>query len=423
MIKINNFENTNSFEGFVSEAEKELKKLDIFISPSNFVRQNTSRQKEKTSIEKVKFTALNYTKNILPGFNDFLNQAEKISSTTTIFINTVRGKFMSKEREDFLAQGSQLLEELLGNQAEYQTELKRDPSLVDAIQSNVDILSDSIASNSKLSKPIKQKTQEFRQGVKEYILMTAALIEKGKFEDVSQVVSSIQAGENEKRKIELLLNGYKKLSFSMETVRVTVDFFSIANKNIVDQVRSVSRSSPEFSDLMLKNAVLIYELTGFLIEYLENFGISGIEDIEKVRKDIENQLNQTEKAIDEIEQDKDLDADPQLKTRIIENNTERKAILNIIRQKWSSFEGGITKNKDSINSTITKLVPNLKIRQKDARIQVMTLELVQLTRAFQSNIDLANTFADVKQLELAPLTADDVRQLLGLEGARALKSS
>jgi hypothetical protein len=301
--------------------------------------------------------------------------------------------------------------------------LKRDPSLVDAIQSNVDILSDSIASNSKLSKPIKQKTQEFRQGVKEYILMTAALIEKGKFEDVSQVISSIQAGENEKRKIELLLNGYKKLSFSMETVRVTVDLFSIANKNIVDQVRSVSRSSPEFSDLMLKNAVLIYELTGFLIEYLENFGISGIEDIEKVRKDIENQLNQTEKAIDEIEQDKDLDADPQLKTRIIENNAERKAILNIIRQKWSSFEGGITKNKDSINSTITKLVPNLKIRQKDARIQVMTLELVQLTRAFQSNIDLANTFADVKQLELAPLTADDVRQLLGLEGARALKSS
>jgi hypothetical protein len=53
----------------------------------------------------------------------------------------------------------------------------------------------------------------------------------------------------------------------------------------------------------------------------------------------------------------------------------------------------------------------------------MTLELVQLTRAFQSNIALAETFADLKKLELAPLTADDVRQLLGLETARSLKSS
>jgi|LakMenE01Jun11ns_1017448.scaffolds.fasta_scaffold9852726_1 hypothetical protein len=423
MIKFNSSVNINSPESFISEAEKELEKLDIFISPSSFVRQNTPQKKEESFVLKVTTTAINHAQISFSGFDDFINQAKKVSDTTTNFYNKVKGIIMPPSREDFLAQGSQLLEELLGNQAEYQTGLKRDPSLIDAIQSNTDILSDSIASNSKLSKPIKQKTQGFRQGVREYILMTAALIEKGKFEDVDQVVSSIQAGENEKRKIELLLNGYKKLSFSMETIRVTVDFFSIANKNIVDQVGLVSRTSPEFPDLMLKNAILIYELTGFLIEYLENFGISGIEDIERVRKDVQNQLSQTEKAIEEIESDPSLEADPDLKTQVLANNAERKAILGIIRQKWASFEGGITKNKESIDSTITKLVPNLKIRQKDARIQVMTLELVQLTRAFQSNIALAETFADLKKLELAPLTADDVRQLLGLETARSLKSS
>ena len=255
-------------------------------------------------------------------------------------------------------------------------------------------------------------------------LRTIFCNKKGKFNDIDKIVENLKVGEGEKRRIELLLNGYKKLSFSMETIRVTVDFFSIANKSIVDQVNAVSRTSPEFPDLMLRNAVLIYELTGFLVEYLENFGISGIEDIEKVRRDVESQLNQTEKAIDELEQDKALDSDPELKKRVLANNTERKAILQIIRQKWASFEGVISTNKESANSTIIKLVPNLKIRQKEAKIQVMILGLVGIMKALEENIALANTFVnDVKKLELAPLTADDVRQLLGLETARSLKSS
>lgn len=40
---------------------------------------------------------------------------------------------MSQDRESFLAQGSQFLQEVLGEQAEYQTKLKKDPSLVEAI--------------------------------------------------------------------------------------------------------------------------------------------------------------------------------------------------------------------------------------------------------------------------------------------------
>ena len=424
MIKFNSSANTNSSESFISEAKKELEKLDIFISTSSSLKQNTPRQKEETSIAEVKFTVLNYAKNALPDFSSFLNETKLFNHLPNrTFIQTLIDMVTDEARKYFLTQGSQLLEELLGNQAEYQTGLKRDPSLVDAIQSNVDILSDQIVPSSKLSEPIKQKIQEYRKGVREYILMTAALIEKGKFNDIDQVVSGIQVGESEKRRIELLLSGYKKLSFSMETIRVTVDFFSIANKSIADQVKSVSRNSPEFSDLMLKNAVLIYELTGFLVEYLENFGISGIEDIEKVRRDIESQLNQTEKAIDELEQDKALDSDPELKKRVLANNTERKAILQIIRQKWASFEGVISTNKESANSTIIKLVPNLKIRQKEAKIQVMILGLVGIMKAIDDNIALANEFEDVKKLELAPLTADDIRELLNLEGGKSLKSS
>jgi hypothetical protein len=378
--------------------------------------------KEATVIGKVGLTALSYATNKFSGLDDFIKTTKTIGNLTAGIVTKLTGVLMSQDRESFLAQGSQFLQEVLGEQAEYQTKLKKDSNLVEAIQSNIDILSDEIVGNSKLSQPVKFQIEKYKEEVRQYILMTAALIEKDKFGDIEQVVSELQVGENEKRRIELLLSGYKKMSFSMETIRVTVDFFSIVNKSIVQEVSSAPRDSSQFSDLMLKNAVLVYELTGFLIEYLEEFGIAGIQDIEQVRKDIENQLDQTERAIREIESDKNLDANPDLKEQVLRNNLERREILAIIRGKWSSFGEGINKNRESVNTTLTNLIPNLKIRQKDARIQIMTLGLVALTKAFQSNIDLANKFADVKELELAPLTADDVRQLLGLDGVECLVS-
>ena len=62
MIKFNSSVNINSPESFISEAEKELEKLDIFISPSSFVRQNTPQKKEESFVLKVTTTAITMPK-------------------------------------------------------------------------------------------------------------------------------------------------------------------------------------------------------------------------------------------------------------------------------------------------------------------------------------------------------------------------
>lgn len=419
-------------DDFISEAEDELKKI-----------RSGNKKVKKRSQNAIEKEAKNNTKtSFIPNLLKVVGESRtlEMASAATPILKTVLGSTgtlnlaisaipvlkevlsMTNEREDFLVEGKQYLEEMLGTQADYQISLKYEEELADVIQSDLNILSDEVSSNSKLSIPIRQKIESYRQEAKKYILLTSALIEKQKFEDFDEIASDIRAGESEKQKIELLFQGYRELSFSIETVKVAVDFFSMINKSIVDKVSSVSRTSPEYSDLMLKNAILVYEFTSFLIQYLEDFGIGGIDNIEQVKTDVEDKLKKAEDACKELEEDQYLDNDLEYKEQVRLKNAERRKIYNLVRQKWTSFENGINEGRKTTEAAVIQLLPNLKVRQKDAKIQLMTLEIVKLTSAFQSNVDLANKFADVKRLELAPLTAEDVRELFGIDSPKRLTS-
>jgi len=78
MINFKGLENAESFESFFSEAERELEKLNVSVSPSSFIRQNASRPQKETFVLKVTTTAINHAQNNFSGFDNFINQAKKI---------------------------------------------------------------------------------------------------------------------------------------------------------------------------------------------------------------------------------------------------------------------------------------------------------------------------------------------------------
>lgn len=419
-------------DNFIDEAEKELEKLGINNIDKNIYRQASKEISKKDKklvvfnpavdkfIDKIGF--LDSVSHTIQESKKIIGSKDKIVSAISKIPGSERWIKMTCERENFLAEGKAHLETLLGAKADYQISLKYEKELSHVIQSDLDILSDGIASNSKLSKSIRERITAYSEEAKAYIFSTAALIEKQKFEDFDEVIASIKAGEAEKQKIKILFQGYRRLSFSIETIKVTVDFFSMINKSIVEKVSLVPRTSPEFSDLMFRNAILVYEFTSFLIQYLEEFGIMGIEDIEKVKQDVEYKLEQVEKACKELENDPFLKNNPEFEEQVRKDNFEKRKIFELVKQKWESFENSINKGKGTTESAVSNLIPNLRFRQKQAKTQLMALEIITFVQAFQLNIELANQFADVKQLELAPLTAEDVRQLFGFKPQKSLSS-
>jgi hypothetical protein len=416
-------------DNFLDESKKELDKLGINTTKNR--HRQSSQEIEKKPEKSVVFNPIVDKLIGKIGFLDSVSYTvqeskkliaknDKIVSAIAKIPGSLRWLKMTNERENFLAEGKAHLETLLGAKADYQISLKYEKELSSVIQSDLDILGDGIVGNPKLLKPIREKIIAYSEEAKAYILSTAALIEKKKFEDFDEIITSIKAGEAEKEKIAMLFQGYRRLSFSIETIKVAVDFFSMINKSIVEKVSSVSRTSSEFPDLMFKNAILVYEFTSFLIQYLEEFGIMGIEDIEKIKQDVEYKLERVEEACKELENDPFLKNNPDFEAQVRKDNLEKRKIFELVKQKWAGFENSINKGKETTEVAVRDLIPNLRFRQKQAKTQLMALEIIAFVQAFQLNIELANQFADVKQLELAPLTAEDVCQLFGFNPQKLL---
>lgn len=329
---------------------------------------------------------------------------------------------MTNSRENFLKEGQGYVEDLLGEQASYQVGLKYEKNLIDVIKSNENIISDNILSSSKLSKSIKAKIQSYSEDIRKIILATTAHAEKQKFQNVDEIIEAVRAGENEKRQIETLIQSYRKFSFSIETVKIAVDFFSIVNQSILDKLESVSRKSKDYPELMLKNAILVYEFTSFLIEFLNTSGITGTEDIKQIKEDLEEKFAYLESSYQKTEEIlASEEIDPDNKQYALKDLVEKRKIIQLTREKWSTFENDLKKTKEESEIAINRLLPNLKLRQQLAKNQILTLEVVALVKAFEVNMQLADKLADVKKFELAPLTADDVRQLFGLEAEEEYK--
>jgi hypothetical protein len=203
-------------DDFIHEAEREIQKLRADGVSSRSKAQELTQKIFSESREKLTKSSLakkipyaKIARDLAVATTPILKKALCKTGTLDFAVSTIpvlKGVLdMANVREDFLTEGKQYLENMLGTQAEYQIGLKYDKDLAGAIQSDINILSDEIESNSKLAIPIRRKVQQYSEEAKKYIFLTAALIEKQRFEDFDGIIQGIKAGESEKQKIELLL--------------------------------------------------------------------------------------------------------------------------------------------------------------------------------------------------------------------------
>ncbi len=323
---------------------------------------------------------------------------------------------MSNARKEFVSKGASFAQEVLNEQADYAISLKYDPQLAIIIRSNQNILGDNIRTSSDLPKTIRSKIEAYSVELRSVIESTAAYIEKNKFESVEQAVEAIKLGIAEKENLQDILKAQRKLSLSFESVNIATDIFLIINQKLRDELKNISSSkeTEKYPDLLLKNAVLVYELTGFLINYLDKCSLSGISDIEKLKQDVENRLKAIEMNNQEIEEKvKGFQKNSEEVKSALNEVQEQRKITKLCRDKWDSFDKRINDLQNGIEK-IKNVIPTLELHQLTAKGRILTLDLIMVMRAFEANISLINTIADVKKFALEPFTVEDAQLLLGL---------
>ena len=189
---------------------------------------------------------------------------------------------IEKDREEFLAKGSIVLESELKREVDHALGLQNQ---LEVELKNVEILSTSLVANRSLHENIKKEIRQYGENLQKILLATADFIEEKKFTSVDQAVNSLDLSKYDKNRISKLLGAQKKIAFSFQTLNVAIELFSRVNESLLEKIKQ-SGSALENTKIRLQNAILVYELTQFVSNFIQEFGLIGVDDIGTIREEV-----------------------------------------------------------------------------------------------------------------------------------------
>jgi len=314
-----------------------------------------------------------------------------------------------KIRAEFLFKGKILMEKELEQEVDYVIRLRDEYPL-----SNTDILTDNIIMNKDLPSQIKCNIREYCENVKKIIHATTYFIEENKFNSVEDAISKTELSKFEKDRILNLLQSQKMINYSFQTLRVTIELFSKINENILIKIKNECHSQDKIgqSKLYLKNAILVYELTNFLVNYIETFGLLGVNELRAIREDVFNDIEKNKRDDEELT-NRLFQVSNEMRDSIMKDINNRKQIRELIKKKWNEFDTKIDSLNKGVASAINFL-SELKVIRDNAKNQISVLQIIATIQVLEKNFEIARGLTFMNKISLAPLTPVDACNLLGI---------
>jgi hypothetical protein len=283
---------------------------------------------------------------------------------------------------------------------------------------NTEILSSNIAINRDVPAEIKQQIGTFQAKLRAVIERAALEIENYRYRSSEEAIAKMRLAYNERSQVNELLTADKKINISFQSLKVATELFSSLNDYVVQKIEECEKSEDARleRELVLANAILVYELSDFLISYLESFKLQGAEEISKTQRYMNEKLTHLEEEQDGLRQRAESDEirDPQVKQQVLSNTENRKRAIQIVREEWNKYADVIEELRTSLGAT-KKEIPTLKLIRDDAKSQINVLEAAAVMQIVKSNVNALNSaILTLKNVKLVSLTPDRVIRLLNI---------
>lgn len=280
------------------------------------------------------------------------------------------------------------------------------------------LLSSNISKVSSIPAQKKQQIANLQTKFAKIINSVANHIEEKKYESVEKAIldmqkkSQINAGQ--KNLMQQLVKSDKLFHISCQSLRVAVDFFIALNEYIVSEIEKCTDSEQE-SRLVLGNAILVYELTDFVIKYLQSFKTEGVSDIYSVKKEIDQDIEKIKLDLQGLKNKAQQEGIlPELRENILSNVLNREEAVKIMNNDWNEYLGEIKSFSDEMTNLTRQWLPNLELMRDDAKNQIAVLEIINIVRILKTNLTaLKTTVTKLETMKLVSLSPDRVRRLLG----------
>ena len=288
--------------------------------------------------------------------------------------------------------------------------------------SNEQLLTTNLTINRELPKKFHSQVLMLGERIRRIIRAIAEKIEEENFKSVEEIISNIKYTKLQQKNITDLISAQKQIHISYESITLAVKLFCKINENLLEQIET-SRKYKDYNqeaDFLLKNAILVYELANAVVNFLEDFQIEGLDAINYIHQEIATKIKNNKQEDEKLkERCKSEELSPKIRSKTLETIESREEMRKIVEEQWKEFLHNLKQVEDNSN-IVKRKVPDLEMVRDNAKNQLGFLQIMAITKMMKDNLDAIKGLLEIEDIPLAPITPENLCNLLGIEKREVL---
>jgi hypothetical protein len=274
------------------------------------------------------------------------------------------------------------------------------------------LLSSDMATAPNIPQELRAQVSTLHERMRAIIQQVAVHIENDKYQEAEQLPQTLP-NLIERERAARLVQADKAIHISYGSLALAVSFFSELNETILARIEH-ERSVQRQTQMMFGNAIMIYELAAFAIDFITDFTLGGVSEVEALHQDTMSRIAKAHEAQERLTANANREGvEPAVRDGILEDIRHRAAALDFFRDEWNRYVSD-TKQFHKRVEEVQNKIPTLELIRENARVQLDVLELVAMLRFLRQNADAVRaTVESLQGFRLAPLTPARVRRLIG----------
>jgi hypothetical protein len=278
---------------------------------------------------------------------------------------------------------------------------------------DLDLLSTRVGNIRNIPNEVRQRIAGFQTRVRKVIETVATDIEARKYARTEQDITNMDISANEKLRVNALVNAEKKLFVSFESLRETIELLSKVNVFILEKIDESEKNQDQSTErkMVLANALLVYELTDYVITYIETFSLQGVNDIKAIYQNELQKLQDLETQANDLRGRAQSATSKQVRDATFEYAYNIQSSVAVMRQEWATYLNDINQLIASIRAT-RSMVSDLKLMRDSASLQIDFISSALTLGILRKNyLALFDSVRGLETLKLVSMNPDRVRRL------------
>ncbi|MBD8628465.1 hypothetical protein IFT64_16145 [Oxalobacteraceae sp. CFBP 8753] len=281
------------------------------------------------------------------------------------------------------------------------------------------LVSDSLANKIPLLRwHTRMKVSSLRAHLIDKITQIASDYEEDRFKKIEQTLkqnknlNKLQMDRG-KEVIDIEKNLFISYNALVFAFRICANY----NDTILNRIASASLKPDEELELLLKNALIVYEISSMIITMITEFQMHGEANFKALYKEVLKELADREREAARLVAAAHANSDISVGLRMETTHRERAMKENtaVVREEWIKLQAMIASFRGSVEALKKdRNIAELRLSRDMAKNQLDFLEIVSVTRVLKQNFTTMQDMININ-LSLANLEPADIGRLIGDE--------